>query len=975
LKVWKSKSFFYPKNSQMQFRKSMRLIFLLFLSLSLSVVYAQKSTAIIENSVFKNPPSEYGIRCWWWWLNGNIDKETITRDLEEMKAKGFSGACIFDAGGADQRNNAQVPEGPMFGSAEWRELYVFAIKEADRLGLVMSLSIQSGWNLGGPDITPAETAKQVVISETNAKGASRIQLELPLPKVRYDYYRDIVVLAIPSKTFTDRPPIREFENKAAMREVGGSAPETRSMLTDITGTPGEEDATLKQVINVSKYFKNGKLDWKAPAGEWTILRIGYTPTNAEVSTSSGKWQGKVIDYLSEKNFNRYWDTHVDPLLKAIGPMAGKTLKYLQTDSFEAGGLNWTEGFEKEFIKYRGYDPTPYLPVLAGKIIENRDVSNRFLSDLRKTLGELIAEKHYGTFAKRAREYGIGIQPESAGPHAGPFDGLKNYGYSEIMMSEFWSPSPHRPRPIDRFFVKQAASAAKIYNKRLVGAESFTTIGPHWNDVMWSDMKPSADHEFCAGLNLVYLHTFTASPKAMGLPGQEYFAGTHFNPQVTWWNYSTAFIQYLTRCHYMHQTGTSVADVLYYYGDHSPNIGRYKEDDPAGALPGFDYDLINEDRLLALEAKNGLITLPHGVSYRVLVLPNHKTLSLAAIRKIESLVKSGAVVIGNKPVTTASLVKYPGSDVTLKTIADNLWGNSLENYGERKTGAGKIVWGKTAAEYLRSAGVHCDLEITEREPDSKYDFIHRTADSADYYFISSQNKAASKVTVAFRVTGKQPELWNPVTGETSPAQSFSQKDGRTFIDLQFDPYGSVFVVFKQNITTKQQGTATSNYLNLEPQTTLHGAWQVAFDTKWGAPANAAFTELTSWTDRNEEGIKFYSGKAVYSKSFDVKNAIVNSEQVFLDLGEVKDIGIAKVTLNGKELGILWAPPLRVAVKGILKEKDNKLEIEVVNTWRNRLIGDRGKPQDKRLTQTNITIQDWWQLTPSGLLGPVRILTGK
>ncbi|TLV02759.1 glycosyl hydrolase [Dyadobacter luticola] len=938
-------------------------------------VQAQRSTAIIENAVFQNPPSQYGIRCWWWWLNGNIDKETITRDLEEMKAKGFSGACIFDAGGAEQRNNAQVPEGPLFGSPEWKELYVHAIKQADRLGLVMSMSIQSGWNLGGPDITPAETAKQVVISETKVRGGAQIQQDLSLPKVRFDYYRDIAVLAIPAKTFTNRLPIREFENKAAMREVGGSAPETRGLLADIAGTAGEEDATLKQVINITRYFENGKLNWKAPAGEWTILRIGYTPTTAEVSTSSGKWQGHVIDYLSDKNFNRYWDTNVDPLLKAIGPMAGKTLKYLQTDSFEAGGMNWTEGFEKEFLKRRGYDPIPYLSVLAGKIIENREVSNRFLSDLRKTLADLIAEKHYGTFAKRAREYGIGIQPESAGPHAGPFDGLKNYGYSEIMMSEFWSLSPHRPRPIDRFFVKQAASAAKIYNKQLVGAESFTTIGPHWNDVMWSDMKPSADHEFCAGLNLVYLHTFTASPKAMGIPGQEYFAGTHFNPQVTWWNYSTAFIQYLTRCHYMHQTGVSVADVLYYYGDHSPNIGRYKEDDPAGAMPGYDYDLINEDRLLALEVKNGIITLPHGVSYRVLVLPNHKTLSMAAMQKVETLVKAGATVIGEKPGTTASLVKYPGSESKLKSIADALWGNVTEKAGERKVGLGKVVWGKTAADYLRSSGIADDLEIVDHEPGSKYDFIHRASGNANFYFISSQNKAASKIRAAFRIMGKQPELWNPVTGETRPAKSFTQENGRTFIDLELDPYGSVFVVFKDDIPKDQKGTLPTNYPQLQPETTLHGTWQVVFDPKWGGPENATFNELASWTDRNEEGIKFYSGKAVYTKTFDVNSSIASSESVFVDLGEVRDIGIAKVILNGKDLGILWAPPLRVNVKGILKEKDNKLEVEVVNTWRNRLIGDRGKPQEKRFTKTNITIQDWWQLVPSGLLGPVRILTGK
>ncbi|KQS30617.1 glycosyl hydrolase [Dyadobacter sp. Leaf189] len=940
--------------------------------LSFGTACAQKSTAIIEPSVFQNPTSDYGIRCWWWWLNGNIDKETITRDLEEMKAKGFSGACIFDAGGAEQRGNDQVPEGPMFGSPAWQELYVHAIKEADRLGLVMSMSIQSGWNLGGPDVTPAETAKQVVFSETKVKGGTAVNMELTMPEVRYDYYRDIVVLAVPSKTFTNRAPISDLANKAATREVGGSAPETRPLLTDIPGTPGEEDAALKQVINITKHFKNGKLSWKAPAGEWTILRMGFTPTDAEVSTSSGKWQGHVIDYLSEKNFNRYWDTHVEPLLKAIGPMAGKTLRYLQTDSFEAGGLNWTEGFEKEFIRYRGYDPIPYLPVLAGKIIENREVSNRFLADLRKTLGDLISEKHYGTFAKRAGAYGIGLQPESAGPHAGPFDGLKNYGHSEIMMSEFWSPSPHRARPVDRFFVKQAGSAAKIFNKKLVGAESFTTIGPHWNDVMWSDMKPSADHEFCAGLNLVYLHTFTASPKAMGLPGQEYFAGTHFNPNVTWWNHSTEFIKYLTRCQYLLQQGTSVADVLYYYGDHSPNIGRLKEDDPAGALPGFDYDLINEDRLLALEVKDGKLVLPHGVSYRVLALPDHKTLSLAALTKVEALVKAGATIIGNKTVTTASLVKYPASEQSLKKIADALWGTENQATGSRKVGKGLVVWGQNAAEYLRSAGVAFDMEVVEKESGSRYDYIHRVTPDTDLYFISSQNRAASKMTAAFRISGKQPELWNAVTGETRPAAAFTQKDGITYVPLQFDPYGSIFVVFKKDIEKSGNGTAKTNFLEYQTVTTLHGAWDVAFDTKWGGPEKAVFTELTSWTDRNEQGIKFYSGKAIYSKKFDVNPTSSTGKSVFLDLGEVKDIGIAKVTLNGKDLGILWAPPLRVNVSGLLREKDNDLQVEVVNTWRNRLIGDRTKPVEKRLTKTNVKVLESWQLTHSGLLGPVRVL---
>lgn len=920
--------------------------------------FCQTTTAQISDKTFQNPPSQYGIRCWWWWLNGNVTKEAITRDLEEMKAKGFSGACIFDAGGQNQRGNGDVPEGPLWGSPAWRELYLHAINEADRLGLVMSLSIQSGWNLGGPDITPAEAAKQVVFSEVNIKGGTKIQQVLAQPKGHEGFYQDIIVLAIPTKNTTNRLKIRGFENKAATQEVGWSVPETRPLLTDTTATEGEEDAKLSQVFDLSKEVKDGVLNWNAPAGGWTIIRFGYSATGRDVSTSSGKWQGLVIDYTSEKHFNRYWNTNVEPLLKMIGNKAGKTLKYLQTDSFEAGGMNWSDKFEDEFKKRRGYDPLLYLPILAGKIIENRETSNRFLTDLRKTLSDCISDNHYRVFAQRAKQYSMGIQPESAGPHAGPFDGLKNYGHSEIMMSEFWSPSPHRSKDIDRFFVKQAASAAKIYNKQLVGAESFTTIGPHWNDVIWADMKPSADHEYCAGLNLAYLHTFTCSPKEMGLPGQEYFAGTHFNPNVTWWNYSTAFVKYLTRIQYLMQSGTAVADVLYYYGDHIPNIGRFKDDDPAKSLPDYDYDLINEDKLMDLSVKNGKIYLPHGVSYQVLALPNHQVLSLKALRKVKELAENGATIIGEKPLTTASLVGGSDADKELKNITEQLW----------KEGANEIR-PLTAKEALKNTGILPDCEFIQKPEGKIFDYIHRQADNVDYYFISNQNKEYLSLKAAFRITGKQPEIWDAVTGEVRVATNFYEEKGRTFVDLSFNPNGSLFVVFRNNLSVNKNTNRKPNNLVYRLLQNINTPWNVDFDSKWGGKT-IRMDSLVSWTNRPEEGIKYYSGTAIYKTIFDMSSP--TKEVKLLDLGIVKDVGIAKVKLNGKDLGILWCPPYQVSVAGSLKAKGNILEIEVVNTWRNRLIGDRGKPQNERFTQTNITIKPDWKLEPSGLLGPVQLL---
>lgn len=295
-------------------------------------------------------------------------------------------------------------------------------------------------------------------------------------------------------------------------------------------------------------------------------------------------------------------------------------------------MNWTPGFDETFKANRGYDILPWLAVLAGYVVDSREDSNAFLADFRKTVGDLVAD-HYGLLAELSKEHNLGTHPECSGPHAGPLDGIKNYGRSEIMMSEFWSPSPHRPKDKDRFFVKQASSAAHIYGKKLVGAEGLTTISLHWNDVPWSRMKPSFDNEFCAGLNLLFVHTFTCSPEEMGMPGQEYFAGTHFNPQITWWDEAPAFIDYIRRCQNLAQTGYFKSDVLYYYGDHIPNISGYKGADPAGALPEFDYDVLCEEVLLSkLAVEGGHLILPSGMEYRVLVLPDHGVLSLKALKR-------------------------------------------------------------------------------------------------------------------------------------------------------------------------------------------------------------------------------------------------------------------------------------------------------------------------------------------------------
>ncbi|MCF7731466.1 MAG: hypothetical protein K9N23_07255 [Akkermansiaceae bacterium] len=939
----------------------------------------EKSGKSVTEADFRNPPPGAGIRAFWWWLNGNVSKEAITRDLEEMKAKGFNGALIFDADGSSQQGNRQVPAGPLFGGPEWTALFVHACKEAKRLDLELSLNIQSGWNLGGPKVSEEEATQQLVWSKTTVKGPATMEQVLRAPAKSGGFYRDIAVIAVPGAP--RMRPVEDLPLKSSTRELGMSAPDCRFLLETSSALPGEVPVKSADILKLTaKVAADGTLRWQVPAGEWEVLRIGHSATNAHVSTQSAGWGGRVLDYLNPASLDAYWNRNIEPLCKAIGPLAGTTLRYIHTDSWEGGGMNWTPGFERIFRENRGYDPLPWLAVLAGHVIDSREDSNAFLADFRKTIGDLVAN-HYGELAALAKKHGMGTQPECSGPHAGPLDGLKNYGRSELMMSEFWSPSPHRPTPPNRFFVKQAASAAHTYGKRLVGAEAFTTIGPHWNDVPWSAMKPSFDHEFCSGLNLVFNHTFTCSPKEMGLPGQEYFAGTHFNPQVTWWNEAPAVIDYFRRCQVLAQQGDFVADLVYYYGDHIPNIATLKESDPAGAMPGYDYDLLSEELLLSsLTVRDDRLTLPSGMLYRVLVLPDHGVLSLGALEKVDALVRAGASVLGPKALRAVSLEGGAKGKELFRMLADGLWGTETHAKGAKGTrqlGKGRIAWGMTSREFLHTDKVAPDVVLTLADGSTApgMDWIHYRINDAEVYFMAELAGTARTIDATFRVDDRIPELWNAVDGSIRDANTFTCTDGRTRLPLALDPYDSLFVVFRKR-TAEGGRNRGPNLPPWREAQAIPGPWDVTFDPKWGGPGKPVrFDTLTDWLKHENPGIRYYSGKAVYRTTFEIADDLAN-KPLALELGMVKDVGIARVTLNGTDLGIVWRSPFRVDLGKVVKPGENTLEVMVVNSWHNRLIGDRDLPADKRLTMTNITVVESgkrkWQAEPSGLLGPVRIM---
>lgn len=934
---------------------------------------------------FQNPPQQYGLDCWWWWVNSNVTEEAITSDLEAMKSKGFYGAMIFDAGGHNQRGNKDVPAGPVFASKEWRKLFVHALDEAERLGLEIGFNIQSGWNLGGPCIDPEHAAKMLTFKEVKVKGNDS-GIQLPAPASKHGYYKDIVVLAFPAdpSRLADEP-ISNLDLKLGVHELGGSAPDCRFLLENAGVKPDAPKPVLvnsSDVIDItSKMDSEGNLDWTCPEGEWTVLRIGYTCTGAVVSTCSKGWNGLVLDYMSPEAFDFYINNVVEPIFKDAGHHVGKTLKFLETDSWECGGMNWSEGFDGWFKKVNGYSLLPYLPVIAGYVVDGIPTSNSFLADFRKAIADAVAQNHYKRFSEYAHSHGMGIQPESAGPHAGPLNGIDNYSYSDIMMSEFWAPSPHRPRTADRFFIKQASSAAHIYGRKIVGAESFTTIGPHWNDEIWSNQKPSFDHEICAGLNRVYFHTFSCSPASMGIPGQEYFAGTHINPRLPWWDEASAFMDYMTRIQFMVQDARFNADVLYYYGDHVPNILPFKHSDKAGTMPGFDFDACNEQILLSLKVdRKGDVTVPGGLTYKVLALPDHKVLSYDALKKVKDLLRQGATVVGPKPEKCVSLKGGSKTAQRFSKLAGKIWksndGNSVTRFGK-----GTVVTGMTAREYLLSSGVKEDFRIAEDPALKNFDYIHYTLDGRDLYFISNMDSKETDVTCSFRVAGRKPELWNTMDGTTRDLGAYSQTDGVTSIPVHFDSFGSILIVFDEAIPEDRQGADGTNFPGYSECRTLEGPWNVSFDTRWGGPASVTFDKLIDWTTSEDEGIRYYSGKALYSKSFQFNGKAGDGLRYFLTLGSVKDAGFATVRINGKDKGTVWTAPFRVDITDELVNGNNDLEVVVANSWYNRVAGDQINPEKKQYTSTNIVLSHDFlgrptkdiKLSPSGLLGPVRVVS--
>ena len=765
---------------------------------------------------FQSPPDEARMSCYWWWLNSMATPESITRDLEEMRAKGYGSATLIDAGSSSYEVASMTAKGPMFMSPEWMKLFQHAVKEADRLGISLCVNVQSGWNPGAPSITPEYALKKLTWSETDVAGGKTLRMSLPQPDSLL-MYKDVCVQAI--RKPSNYSPVKEdaipyWSAKSFNAGLGFQEIFPLEKLREgFSFDSGAEVIKKEEIIDLTGHFDGRQLTWNAPKGAWTIIRYGWTCTGVRTSTTSEGWEGLSVDHLNPDAFQLFSSTVIEPLIRAARE-AGNSVRFLQTDSWEMGVVNWTNAFPEAFRNFRGYDVYAYLPVMTGRVVESPELSNRFLQDIRRTVSDCILKYHYELFRDVAHKNGMMIDPESGGPCYTPVDALEVMGVSDVPHGEYWARSvSHVASEGARLSVRQSACVAHTNGKRFVEAEGPTSIGPQWERAP-KDLKGIIDRIFCSGVNRLVWHAFVSSPKEYGIPGNEYFAGTHLNPNVTWWEQAGDFVRYIDRCSYLLQQGLFVADVLYYSGDDVPNMVFLKEE-VSGLDKGYDWDKCSKDVILnRLSFADGKLRLPDGMSYRVLVLPPHKQIDYQVMKKIEQLVLQGMTVIGEPPVQTSGLSHYPEGDKELSEIVHRMWWwLDGVNRTEFSYGKGRVIWGQDINHVLRSMSAPHDFSYTSSQPGTLLDYIHRATDQQDIYFLTNRFSLHGiddyfyrympeladryeQVDCKFRVTGKVPEFWNPQTGEITPVLNYREEKDCTIIPIHFKPEGSVFVIFSK-----------------------------------------------------------------------------------------------------------------------------------------------------------------------------------
>jgi hypothetical protein len=687
-------------------------------------------------------------------------------------------------------------------------LFKHVCAEADRLGLEVNMNNDAGWcGSGGPWVTPALSMQKVVWTETQIEGPRHVEQDLAQPQTVAGYYEDIATLAFPTPP-DDSYRIGDIEGKAGFKRDDLPPPAASAeALPESKVIPASAAEAMKaipaaSIADLTPRVKNGRLIWDVPAGKWTVIRFGHTSMGVVNHPAPEAGLGLESDKLSAAATDSYFAGLMGKLISDNASFAGTSLAATHIDSWETGAQNWTPLMRQDFLRLRGYDLLPYLPVLTGRAVGGLDLSERFLWDFRRTASDLLNANYAGRMRELARRHGMRLSIEAYGDCL--TDDMAYAGRADEPMGEFWS----WPYGSSNSSVTEMASAAHTYGKRVLGAESFTADADEKWQASPAAIKVEGDWALCEGVNRFVFHRYAmqpwtddrsaAHPQLARKPGMSMGPwGLHYERTQTWWEQSGPWHQYLARCQYLLRQGHFVADIAYLEPEGAPR--QFSPPIPRpGSLPdrpAYNFDGCTPEVVMTrMSARNGRIVLPDGMEYRLLSLPDSGTMTLPLLTAIEKLVANGATVVGPPPSRSPGLAGFPASDARVKEIAARLWGGcDGKTIFEHKYGKGRVIWGRTPQQVLAGDGVPGDFTAGKYSP---FRYMHRRLDDGgDLFFIANKQDFAQEAVCSLRASGKAPELWWPETGRIEPLTACRVAGGVTQVPLRLEAAQSVFVVFR------------------------------------------------------------------------------------------------------------------------------------------------------------------------------------
>lgn len=1044
---------------------------------------------------FITPPSSVQTAVYWYWIEGNISKEGVIKDLEAMKKAGINRAFIANIGGTGtgDPNSLYKVE---FMSDEWWNITHAALKRASELDIEIGIFNSPGWSQsGGPWISDKETMRYLAFSQAVVKGSGEISVKIDQPtesfedvkvlafpnptpegtilnahnslisvtpnvanianltdgdintgisfasegeatidfklqkeftarslvirttpypihtdvelqariadgtyktvseflisrvrpwnKVGFDPYSDVAITIEPTTsdsfrlifkqtnsksgiaeiTLSSVPRVERFKEKTLAKLFQTEVPSWDEYLWRVQPEVDESGLAVEpdKILDISdKLSPDGTINWNAPEGEWLILRMGMAPTGVYNEPACPDATGYEVDKMSKKHTEAHFDAYIGEILRRIPAEDRKTFKVVVQDSYEVGGQNFTDDLIPIFKERYGYDPTPYLPVLNGIVVESQRNSDAFLWDLRRLVADRISYEYVGGMREISHKHGLTTWLENYGHWGFPGEFLQYGGQSDEIGGEFWVSDPY-----GEIENRLATSCAHIYGKKLVSSETSTSAGPAYLHTPAS-LKQRMDRFFTFGINNTVLHLYIQQPSEERLPGSNAWFGTEFDRNNIWFKDIDLYTTYIKRCNYMMRQGWFHADVAYFIGEDAPRMVGLQEP----ALPeGYQFEHINAEVIIRdLTFEDGKLRLPHGVTFSVLVLPRLKTMRPELLNKIEKLVRAGAVIVGPAPQYSPSLENQPEADAVVRSLSEKIWGDiDGVNVTQHKYGNGMVFYGVDLKTVFNKIGCIEDCKVPAGTP---IYYGHQIDRNMDIYMISNQGDDIIETDFEFRVSGKQPELWIPLTGEIRKLPAFVQKENTTVVPIRLDKAESVFIVFKDK-GTPTTSLMEANYPKPIRSVAVNTVWDVTFESKIRNPRPMKIQMLQDLSTMTNDSVKYFSGAATYATKLDIA-PVSAGENLILNLNKVG--AMAKVYVNEQYAGGVWTTPYTVNITDFVKSGSNSIKIEVVNTWVNRLIGDLNLPEKERQTYCFINPHKADSPLPvSGLIGPVTLET--